>query len=163
MATITIPDEIYNVILEIANKRGISIEELLVESIAEKLDPFTRIELYMRLSEKYLKEAEELYQKNDLVQAGEKLWGAAATLLSAFSEKTNLPHYSHRDLKEVSLYLTRTMRDPDYTRLFSSLETLHANYYHNFLDKETFDIHKEDALRFIGKVKKLLNPWFPSF
>ncbi|MCL7383791.1 MAG: PaREP1 family protein [Thaumarchaeota archaeon] len=73
MATITIPDEIYNVIFEIANKRGISIEELLVECIAEKLDPFTRIELYMKLSEKYLKEAEELYQKNDLVQAGEKL------------------------------------------------------------------------------------------
>lgn len=83
----------------------------------------------MKFSEKYLKEVEELYQKNDLVQADEKL--------NAFGEKTSLPHYTHRNLNEVSMYLTGTTRDPDYTRLFSSLETLHANYHHNFLDKET--------------------------
>lgn len=39
------------------------------------------------MAEKYLLDAEELYAKGDLVQAGEKYWGAVTALLSAIAER----------------------------------------------------------------------------
>ena len=156
MVSIEVSKEIYEFLIEIARRKGKSIEELIVESIAEKLDPRTRIELYIKLHEKYLREAKEFVEKNDLVQASEKYWGAVTALLNAIGEKEGLPHYTHKDLKEISLYLTEKEKDPEYTRLFSSVETLHANYYHNFLRPTTFNVHKEDAEKLIQKLRKYL-------
>jgi len=52
-----------------------------------KLDPQERAGVYLRLAEKYLAEAEELYARGDLVQAGEKYWGAVVALLSAVQRR----------------------------------------------------------------------------
>ena len=114
------------------------------------------MELYVKLHEKYLREAEELAARGELAQASEKLWGAVVSLLSAVGEREGLPHYSHRDLKEISLYLAERTGDPEYTRLFSSVETLHANFHHNFLTRRTFEYHREDALKLVGKLRRHL-------
>ena len=128
-----------------------------MESVAEALDPETEVKAYVELHMKYMREAEEFYSRGELVQSGEKYWGAVTTLLNVIGVREKLPHYSHMDLKEISLYLTRVKKDPDYTRLFSSVETLRANYYHNFLVEETFSIHREDAIKLIEKLRKYLN------
>jgi hypothetical protein len=61
-----------------SEKSGASIEESALEALCrgldEKMDPSDRAELYTRLSEKYLKEADDLLAKGDYVQASEKLW-----------------------------------------------------------------------------------------
>ena len=75
------------------------------EEIAERLDPPRRIELYLRLHEDYVKSAEELYARGDLARAGVKYWGAVTALLNIVGEKLNMPHYSHRDLREIISYL----------------------------------------------------------
>jgi len=54
------------------------------------------------------------------------------------------------------LYLTEKTGDPGYTRLFSIAEILHANFFHNFLTRRTFEIHREDALKLIDKLRKFL-------
>ena len=154
--TIEIPKEIYEILRQEARKRGRTIEDLIIDLILKTADPPARIKAYKKLHEKYLEEAQKYLRKGDLVQASEKYWGAVTALLNAIGEKEGLPHYTHRDLKEISLYLTKKKKDPEYTRLFSSTETLHANYYHNFLDEETFNIHKEDAEKLIQKIKELL-------
>ncbi len=112
----------------------------------------------MKLHGDYLRVAEELYAKGDLVQASEKYWGAVTALLNIVGEKLGMPpHYSHRDLREIASYLTEVTHDPEYTRLFSSVETLHANFYHGFLRKASFDAHREDAIKLINKLKTYLN------
>lgn len=156
MVSINIPNELYTVLIEIARRRGMSVEDVIVEFLIERLDPRERVEVYVKLHEKYLRKAEELAARGDITQASEKLWGAIVCLLSAIGERERLPHYSHRDLKEISLYLTEKTGDPDYTRLFSSTETLHANFYHNFLTRKTFEIHREDALKLIEKLRRYL-------
>ena len=47
-----------------------------------KLDPESRIEIHLSLSDKYLREAEDLIKKGDYVQASEKAWDAASHFAS---------------------------------------------------------------------------------
>jgi len=154
--TVEIPKEVYEILEDEARRRGCGVLDIIISTVIEKLDPMVRVEIYLRLHEKYLKEAEELYVKGNLLQASEKYWGAVTALLNAIGEVEGLPHYSHKELKEISIYLSEREGDPEYTRLFSSVETLHANFYHNFLKKKTFDVHREDAIRLIEKLKTLI-------
>jgi hypothetical protein len=159
-ASESIPEEVINIIEKEARKRGLSLVEFLVNSLARELDPRARLEVYVKLHEKYLREAEELSEKGDLVQASEKYWGAVTSLLNAIGEEEGLPHYSHKDLKEISIYLSEKEGDPEYTRLFSSVETLHSNYYHAFLREATFKAHAEDAKKLVEKLVKYLSRRF---
>ena len=156
MTSIEVSREIYELLTEIARRKGKSVEEIVVESIARDLDPRARIEVYIKLYEKYLREAEELYSKGDLAQAGEKYWGALTALLNVVAEREGLPHYTHRDLREIVEYLTEKTRDPDYSRLFSSAEALHANFYHGFMSRLSFEAHRSDAIKLIRKIREFL-------
>ncbi|RLE90829.1 MAG: PaREP1/PaREP8 domain-contain protein [Thermoprotei archaeon] len=115
-----------------------------------------RVEVYMKLHEKYLKDAEELYAKGELAQAGEKYWGAITALLNAIGERKGWSHYTHRDYAEIVEKLSEELREP-IGRLFASTERLHANYYHNFLTKVNFEAHREDAIKLVQKLKSLID------
>ena len=156
MSIIKVTRDIYELLLVIARRKGKSIEELILESVIKELDPRMRLEAYRKLHEKYFREAEELYEKGDLVQAGEKYWGALVSLLNIIGEKENLPHYTHRDLREIVEFLTEKTNDPEYSRLFSSAEALHSNFYHNFMSRLSFNVHREDILKLIQKLKRLI-------
>lgn len=116
------------------------------------VDPKIKASDYLKIYEKLFSEAEKLYGKGDLLQAGEKYWGALCAVLNALGEMLGLDHYSHRDYQIIVSYVMRLTGDRSIRRLFASAETLHANYYHNFLDKESFDVHREDAIRLIEKL-----------
>lgn len=77
-------------------------------------------------------------------------------LLSAVAERRGLPHYTHRDFWEVVEALVEETRNPEYSTLFSLAEKLYANFYHGFLRRESFDKHREGALRLIEMLKELL-------
>ncbi|MGB9704439.1 MAG: PaREP1 family protein [Pyrobaculum sp.] len=135
---------------------GRDLEEFLVELLAARLDPPERVEVYLKLHEKYLREAEELYQRGDLLQAGEKYWGAVTALLSAIAERRGLRHFSRRDYAEVVEILHVESGDGDIPRLFASAERLRANFYHGFLRGASFRIHRSDVLTLVEKLKKFL-------
>jgi len=153
---IEIPVELYNIISDIAKKRGKSVEQIILESFINSVDPKRRIELYLQLHETFLKEFEKFYNKGDLVQAGEKLWGAVTALLNAIGEIKNLPHYSHRDYSEIIEYIAEEIKNPSLTLMFAAAERIHANFYHAFLRKNTFDELKKQVLTLISILKDYL-------
>ena len=84
---IYIPEKVINILEKEARKRGLSLPEFLINSIAENLDPITRVEVYIELHRKYLEETKKLSDKGNLEQAGEKYWGPITALLNAMGEK----------------------------------------------------------------------------
>ncbi|MGC9171225.1 MAG: PaREP1 family protein, partial [Thermoproteus sp.] len=128
----------------------------LIELVAARLDPPQRVEAYLALHEKYLREAEELYRKGDLAQAGEKYWGAVAALLNALAEKRGWEHYSHRDYAVAIDRLYEETKDRELVVGFSLAERLHANYHHNFMGKDGFELHREAVLRLVERLRKFL-------
>jgi len=122
-----------------------------------KLDPQERVEVYEELFELYFSEAERLYAREELPQAGEKYWSAVASLLKAIAELEGLPHHTHRDYVEIVEHIAEKQNNPEISILFSLAEGLHANFYHSFLRKPTFSKHREGVLKLIKKLKEYLN------
>jgi hypothetical protein len=73
----TLPKKVEAKLREEAEKVGVSEEELVLEALLkflnETLDPETKSELHLKLSEKYLKDAEEFLAKEDYVKHPKKL------------------------------------------------------------------------------------------
>ena len=137
--------------------RGRDVEEFLLELLTDRLDPLKRAEIYLKLHEKYLQEAEQLYARGDLPQAGEKYWGAVTALLNAIAEKRGMPHYSHRDYAELIEELYEETKNMEIVVGFRMAEGLHANFYHNFMRREGFDLHREAVHKLVERLRQLLH------
>ena len=144
---------------EIAKKRGFSLDEYIIYLISR--DEFIenseeKVEVYLKLHEKYMKDADTCEKKADYVQASEKLWCSVTSLLSAIAEKRGWRHFSHRDYSEIIERLVKETSKPELSKLFASAERLHANHYHNFLVEESFKELKSDVEKLISILRTLV-------
>ena len=71
------------------------VELFLAELVAERLDPPNRVKVYVELAVRYLAEAEELYARGDLLQAG-VLGSRGGSLKRSGGEERAPPLHSQR-------------------------------------------------------------------
>ena len=76
---------------------------------------------------------------NDLLQASEKGWGAAAQAVKSVAETRGWPHNGHRQLFETIGCLVAETGDDDIRTAFGLAGALHTNFYESWLDRETVD------------------------
>jgi hypothetical protein len=112
-------------------------------------------ERYMALNGKYLEDADKLLAEGDYVQASEKYWGAVAEMVKAIAEQRGWRHHSHRELREAVSRLADEMSDREVRRLFSIAESLHANFYEDWMQPEDVRTHADDAHAFVEKLRPL--------
>ena len=152
---IAIPEKMEERIREEAKKKDLSEEELILNAVYEflKLDPESRIEIHLSLSDKYLREAEDLIKKGDYVQASEKAWGAASQVVKAVAAKRGKELRSHVELHRFVAELRRGIRDAELSTLWASATSLHQNFYENWLPSETVNDWIENVKKFVEKLK----------
>jgi len=157
---LTLPKKVEAKLREEAEKVGVSEEELVLEALLKFLnespDPETKSELHFKLSEKYLKDAEEFLAKEDYVQASEKAWGAASQIVKALAAREGKELKSHRELHNYVAELSRKKKDREITRCWLIATSLHQNFYENWLPGETVRSAVEDIKTFIEKLSQLL-------
>lgn len=117
-----------------------------------------QIMTYERLNSKYLKDAEEELMKGDYLQASEKLWGAAASIVKVVAMKReNKRLGEHRLLFDYVSKLDQEFPDLNLKFLFMAARTLHTNFYEDELSQ---DYVKETGYKvvteFVDKMKKIL-------
>jgi len=93
----------------------------------------TKAEKYATLNHKYLKEADVLMEKGDYVQASEKFWGAAATIVKRVAAKKGTNIRSHEGLYRFVDRLSGELEDRELPRLFATASLLHQNFYEDWL------------------------------
>lgn len=117
----------------------------------------TRTEEYLRLNSKYLPEAQQFLGKEDLAQASEKLWGAAAEIVKAVAAKRGVELGTHASLWAYVDELDWQNPDLGLIEKFSYAGNLHTNFYENWLSKgyvvRGMDIVKD----FVENMKRLLS------
>jgi hypothetical protein len=135
-------------------------EELILEALSkmlnEPLDPETRVEVHLKLSEKYLRDAEDFLAKGDYVQASEKAWGAASQMVKALAAREGVELRSHGELHKYVAKLSKERGDREIMTLWFSASSLHQNFYENWFPEEAVRNGVENVKSFIEKLRKLM-------
>ncbi len=122
-----------------------------------------RVRKYIEQAEKYLNNVKELYNQEEYPKACESLWGAIVSLLNALSIiKNEKPLTSHQEVKNFAKEIAIECCDEELYKLFKHSEKLHANFYHQFFDKDDYLVYIDDGFKLIEKLKKII-PKFLSF
>ncbi|RLG69992.1 MAG: hypothetical protein DRO11_06885 [Methanobacteriota archaeon] len=154
MFSLILPKRIKERLEEEARRLGVSEDEIVLEALSkqfdEALDPESRVDLHLALSEKYMGEAEEMLEKKDYTQASEEAWGAASQIVKAVASERGLEIRSHGELHKFVAMLREEKDDPEISTLWSSAISLHQNFYENWLPPKT-------VKDLIGNVKSLVD------
>lgn len=113
----------------------------------------TKTEKYANLNHKYLKEATALLEKGDYVQASEKLWGAAASIVKSVAAKRGINIKSHDRLYKFVNTLSTEFKDPELVKSFGLASFLHQNFYEDWLPPETVLIYSEAVKQLVEKLE----------
>uniref|UniRef100_A0A7C5XGL0 HEPN domain-containing protein n=1 Tax=Ignisphaera aggregans TaxID=334771 RepID=A0A7C5XGL0_9CREN len=152
--------KLFERLLEEARKRDMSVEELIAESLLKvlniSLDPSDKVELHLKLCEKYLREAEDFLSRKDYVQASEKGWGAATQIVKALAAKEGRELRSHGELHKEVIRIVKETGDDEIRLLWQSAIALHQNFYENRLPLEMVEKNIGDIKKLVEKLKKLL-------
>jgi len=114
-----------------------------------------RVEHYLKLTHKYIRDAKEFIAKGDQVQASEKLWGASAEIVKVVAAKRGVELKTHGDLWSFVTKLHTELKDPELSKLFLQANYLHQNFYENILPPEAVSAGAEAVEQFIAKLEKL--------
>jgi uncharacterized protein (UPF0332 family) len=156
----TLTKKLFEKLREEALKKDISIKELVAEilskALSHTLDSSEKVELHLKLAEKFLREAEESIAKGDYVQASEKGWDVAAQMVKAVAAKENLELRSHASLWEYLDKLAEKLQDVELRRLWWTANNLHQNFYENWMTPRDVKYAIEDVKKCVEKLKKLL-------
>lgn len=113
---------------------------------------------YVATSRDLLAKAEEALAQDDLLQASEKGWGAAAHMVKSVAQRKGWRHSGHRELYRVVNRLAQETGDSDISVSFGLASALHANFYENWLPKEMIEAYLERTRSFIQKLEELDQP-----
>lgn len=102
----------------------------------------------MRLSVKYMTDAEVLLERGDAIQAGEKLWGSVAEAVKAAAARRGLTLRTHADIWNFVLRLDREKPEKEFYTLFTMADHLHSNFYED-------DLPSEAIAKALPKLKEL--------
>jgi hypothetical protein len=120
------------------------------------LDQDELVDLYAALSEKYLAKGKELLEKDDPVQASEKLGGAAALTNKMVAAKRGLKLERHGSLWEFVDEIAKEQRDETIVRSFAVANGLHRNFYEAQMTKRAVGIALGDIERLIVTLKGIV-------
>lgn len=95
----------------------------------------TRAQFYRNTSVLYHTRAQSYLAQNDLLQASEKGWGAAALRVKSVAERRGWRHREHSDLRRVIDRLVTETGSPELLDLFKSANELHRNFYEGWLNR----------------------------
>ena len=108
---------------------------------------------YTDTGHEFLARARTYLAEDDLRQASEKGWGAAAQMVKAAAETRGWPHRSHRDLFQAVTRLVEETGDSALHSRFGIAAALHTNFYEGWLDRDTV----EDHLTHVGELVERLD------
>jgi hypothetical protein len=157
---LVLPKRIEERLEEESRRTGASEEELIVEALSkvfgEPLNPETRVEIHLKLSEKYMMEAEEFLRKGDFVQASEKTWRAASQIVKALAAREGRELRSHGELHRQAIKIAGETGDEEIRILWQSAGMLHQNFYENWLPPEMVEGNIKDVKKLVEKLRHLL-------
>ena len=105
-----------------------------------------KTQYYNTTGRDFLAKARTYLAEDDLLQASEKGWSAAAQMVKGVAEARGWPHNGHHELWRVVNRLVEETGDRDIRTAFTAAGALYTNFYEGWLPRE----HIEDCLTQVG-------------
>jgi HEPN domain-containing protein len=156
--TIALPKKVLKALERRSAAEGRAVEEFISETVLERLgisDPEARTELHLKLCEKYMREAEELLERKDYIQASEKAWGAASQMVKALAAREGGELRSHAALWDYVDELAEKLKDVELRHLWGTANALHQNFYENWMPPREVELSVRDVKTFLEKLRKV--------
>ena len=112
-------------------------------------------ETYAQAARHLLAQAQAELAQDDVRQASEKGWGAAAQIVKAVAEGRGWEHRTHAALSRVVSDLASETGDDDLRTLFHVANSLHINFYENWNTADNVRSGLSDVARLLGKLETL--------
>ena len=110
----------------------------------------------MEISHNFLRQAREESEKEDLLQACNKTWGAAAYAIKAVAEKRRWFNDADWKLKEAAEVVTAEQEDNDIILGYYAARDAHYNFYHHEFDPFSVDNTIKMTTVLVEKIDTLL-------
>ena len=111
-------------------------------------------ERYANAARELFVKAQEALAQNDLRQASEKGWGAAAQMVKAVATRKGWQHQSHAALFEVVRQLMLESGDVRLQELFHIANSLHYNFYENWMQSEAIEVGLDQVEEFLHGLER---------
>jgi len=111
----------------------------------------------MGIIESYSRNYAEYLRRGDYAKASEMLWEIVNNLASILSILYGgKPISKHDELRSFVNSLAAALKREDIVRWFRACERLHSNFFHNFMDEETFGEYRAEAEKLIDALQRLV-------
>lgn len=114
------------------------------------------VEEHIVTSRDFLAKAEQYVVEEDLLQASEKGWGAAAHMVKGLAQRKGWQHDGHRALNVAVNRLARETSDDQLRVLFSVASALHANFYENWMPQEMVSANLRQVRQFLDRLEGMV-------
>ena len=112
---------------------------------------------YREQGKTFLAQASTELAQNDIRQASEKGWGAAARMAKAIASERSWPHNDHRSLYRTVRQLVAETHDEEFRIQFAAAGQLHTNFYEGWLDHTDVEFLLTYVDSFVNKVDAILS------
>ena len=109
-------------------------------------------EKYAAMSQRYIEQADEEFEKGDLGQASNKAWGATALALKSIAERRGWNHNKHGLLYDISGQVADELALPHLRARFRSANAMHQNYYEDWMAVDEVRDGIEDAKTYLREL-----------
>ena len=107
---------------------------------------------HIETARQFLQDADREYEGGDILQASEKLWGAATYVVIAEMQRRGMKASDYREMILAVRDFAEDFSDPTLNGLFSAAGALHANFYHGFMEEFRFQNERELTREFVQRM-----------
>ena len=107
---------------------------------------------HVETARRFLVDADREYEAGDMLQASEKLWGAASHVVIAEMQRRGIKSSGHRAMVLAVQEIAKDTEFPPLNALFASARALHANFYHGFMEDYEFAVDRQNVHEFVNRM-----------
>ena len=101
---------------------------------------------------KFLDDADREFEAGDILQASEKLWGAASHVVIAEMKRRGMEAKSHRAMVQAVDQFSDELNDRSLRDMFLAARFFHQNFYNGTMEDYEFVLDRPTVHRFVDRM-----------
>lgn len=123
---------------------------------------FLEIERRRKLADHYYDNFRKYYENKNYSKASEFLWGSLNALVYAIGLLHEEKVSDHGKVVDFIKTLANEYKDKEIEKCLASAQTIHANFFHDFMDELMFEDDRKGTEKLLEKLVKIIDAEFKA-